>query len=263
MIDYIKYTIDDNTYSLIDNGDGTWSKETDAPNVCGNYALLFEISENGIVSYIDSADSRYSVFLKVIESMERKVFLLQCLPEFLQEITEFQELFNVEDLSLDQLCSEVEKVKNDMFITTASNDAIIRKETFLKTKGQGTLEQRKNYLISLNQKGKKLNRNKIKSITNTITGSDCIVTFFGADEINNPEVGYGVLRVQVLSPDNNKDYRYEDILRALKPLVPSHVRLLVVKYFALWEDVKTNFSDWTAIATRKDWQAVKSYIPPQ
>ena len=72
------------------------------------------------------------------------------------------------------------------------------------------------------------------------------------------------MQVQVLSPDNNKDYRYDDIFRALKPMVPAHIKLLVIKYFATWEDIRNNFADWNAIAANMaDWQAVKNYIPPQ
>lgn len=263
MIDYIKYTIDGKTYNLIDNGDGTWSKETNAPEVAGNYSLKFEISENGIVSYVDSSDSRYVIFLQVIEDIERKVFLINYLPDFLQDILEFNVIYDIEDLLLDKLYSNVEKVKNDMFIKSASNDSITRLEKFLRIKGQGTLEQRKSYLISLLQKGKKLNEQKIKRIANTITGSDCIITFYGADELNNPEHGYGLIKVQVLSPDNSKDYRYEDIARALKTLVPGHIKLLVIKYYSTWSDVISNYDNWSAIHSAEDWQIIKDYIPPQ
>lgn len=263
MIDYIKYTVDGSTYSLINNGDGTWSKESNAPEVSGNYSLLFEISENGIITFIDGSDSRYDTYLQVIESTERKVFLIKCLPDFLQDITEFQNLFATEDLALDNLYSDVEKVKNNMFITTASIDAIKRLETFLRIKGQGTLEQRKSYLKSLFQSGNKLTEAKIIKLAKTITGSGCIIALFGSDELNNPEPGYCLLRVQVLSPDNTKDYRYEDIARSLKPLVPGHIKLLVVKYFSTWKDIITNYADWSAMYATANWQTIRDYIPPQ
>jgi len=263
MIDYIKYTVDGVTHSMINSGDGTWRREADAPSVSGNYALLFEISENGIISYIDSADSRYEIYLQVIEGAERKVFLKTYLPDFMQDIFELNVIFDVENENLDKLYADVEKIKNDMFITSASNDAIVRIENFLRIKGQGTLEQRKSYLISLFQKGKKLHEGKIKEIVNTITGSDCITTFYGSNELNNPELGYGLLRVQVLSPDSLKDYRYDDIARALKPLVPGHLKLLVIKYFSVWADVILNYADWSAISTATNWQIIKDYIPPQ
>jgi hypothetical protein len=67
----------------------------------------------------------------------------------------------------------------------------------------------------------------------------------------------------VLSPDNKKDYRYDDIAKALKSLVPGHIKLSVVKYFATWGDVKNNYADWATVKAMADWQTVKSYIPPQ
>lgn len=263
MIDYIKYTVNGESYNLIDNDDGTWSKSLDAPNVAGNYNLILEVSEGGIVTIIDSSDPRYEFYLDVIETTEERVHLQDYVPEFLTDVLEINLIYEIENKELDEIYASNEKLKNDMFIRTASAEKITQLETFLRIKGQGTLSQRKDYLLSLFSKGKKLNEGKIKEIVNTITGSNCIVTFFGADELDNPNLGYGLLRVQVLSPEQNKDYRYDDIFRTLKPLVPGHLKLLVVKYFALWDDVKINFADWTAVAALTDWQAVKNYIPPQ
>jgi len=263
MIDYIKYTVDGETYNLIDNGDGTWSKSLDAPDVAGNYNLILEVSESGIVTIIDSSDPRYEFYLDVIETTEKRVHLQNYVPEFLNDILEFNLIYEIENKELDEVYASIEKLKGDMFIRTASAEMILRLENFLRIKGMGTLEQRKNYLLTLFQKGKKLNEGKIKEVTNTIVGADCIVTFFSSDELNNPEPGYGILRVQVLSPENGKDYRYDDIFRTLKPSVPGHLKLLVIKYFALWGDIKTNFTDWNTVKAMTDWQAVKSYIPPQ
>lgn len=263
MVDYIKYTVNGESYNLIDNGDGTWSKYLDAPNVAGNYNLILEVSEDGIVTIIDSSDPRYKFYLDVIETTEERVHLQDYVPEFLTDILELNLIYEIENKELDEVYANNEKLKGDMFIRTASAEKITQLETFLRIKGQGTLSQRKDYLLSLFRKGKKLNEGKIKEIANTIIGSDCIVTFFGADELDNPNLGYGLLRVQVLSPEQNKDYRYDDIFRTLKPLVPGHLKLLVIKYFALWDDVKINFADWTAVAALTDWQAVKNYIPPQ
>lgn len=265
MIDYIKYTVDGKSYCLIHNKDNTWSNEANAPDVIGNYALLFEISENNgsTITKIDSSDSRYATYLQVIESIQEQIKLIEYLPDFLQNITEFKVLFDTEGIEFDKLASNKEKVINDMFLTTASNDAITRVENYVGIKGQGTLEQRKSYLISLFQKGKKLNEKKFKEITKTIIGSDCIVTFFTADDPKNPQTGKGLIKVLVLSPVNNKDYRYADIARALQPLIPAHIKLLVIKYFATWADIVTNFADWATINTSTSWQTINDYIPPQ
>lgn len=193
----------------------------------------------------------------------RVTFLEKLVPDFIAEIDKFKLLYDTENISFDGLYESIEKVKSDVFISTASSEAIERIETFINIKGQGNLEQRKSYLKSLLQKSNKLNEKSIKDVVNAITGSDCIVMFFTSDESNNPEPGNSILRVQVLSPDNNKDYRYDDIDRALRPLVPSHIKLIVVKFFATWNDIKENYNDWNSMLSMKDWGAVKNYIPPQ
>ncbi len=263
MIDSIKYVVNGVTYSLINNGDDTWSREETAPSVAGNYLLTLIISENGIITTIDSSDSLYETYLNVIVESERVAFLEKYVPNFIAKTKQFTAIFDIENESFDDLCAEIEKVKSDRFITTASNDAITRMEEFLHMKGLGTLDQRKSYLISLNQKGNKLSESTMKDITNSISGSDCIVTFFGADESDNPASGSGLLKVQVLSPDRSKDYRYADIARALSPMIPSHIKLSVIKFFGTWQDVYDNFADWTAVAATTDWLSVKEYIPPQ
>ncbi len=263
MIDYIRYRIDGKTYELVNNGDGTWSKELNAPSVVGRYDLLLEIGQGGIVTYIDSKDPRYSFYLDVIENIERNIDLIEYMPGYSRKSIIYNEMFEVENTELNILNGKLIKAKRDLFIRTASNERITRLENFLRIKGIGSLAQRKSYLLALLQRGKKLNESIIKEVANTITGSDCIITFFGADELNNPYPGYGLLQVQVLSPDNQKDWRYEDIFRALKPLTPAHIKLLVIKYFSTWEDIKNNFVGWDAVATNmEDWQTIKNYIPP-
>ncbi len=261
MIDYIKYTIDNKTYDLINNGNGTWSKDLIAPSALGRYDISFEISENSIVTFIDSSDPRYELTLEILISAERNIYLQELVPDHVSSILEITALYDAENIEMDKLYAAVEKIKSDAYISTASNDAISRREKFIGIKPEGTLEQRKNYLRSLNTRGNKLNETTIRSIANAISGSDCTISFFSASEVSNPEPGQGLLRVQILSPDG-REYRYEDIERALKPLVPAHLKLIVIKYFSLWKDVRENFADWNAVKSFSNWGKLKNYIPP-
>lgn len=261
MIDYIKYTLDGKTYDLINNGDGTWSKDAIAPSIAGRYDITIEISENGLVTVIDSSDPRYNIVMEILITVERTIYLQELVPDHVSSIIEINAIYDTENLEMDKLYAAVERIKNDSYIGTASNDAISRREKFIGIKPEGTLEQRKNYLKSLNSRGNKLNETTIRSIANAISGSDCIISFFSADEVSNPDPGYGLLRVQILSPDG-RDYRYEDIERALKPLVPAHLKLVVIKYFALWKDIRDNFADWNAVKSFTNWGTLKNYIPP-
>lgn len=263
MIDHIKYTVDDKTYSLTNNGDGTWSREENAPSIAGNYLLTFIISENGIITTVDSSNSLYETYLQVVVDTEKVTKLQDYVPEFIADISEYGQLYGTENEEFDNVHGAIKRFKADAFLVTSSSDAIERREKFIKLNASGTLSQRKSYLITKNQKGNKLNEKVIKNIVSTISGAKCIVTFLGADELNNQLSGYGMLKVQVLSPDTSKDYKYNDMERAIKPLVPGHIKLLVIKYFALWSDIINNFTDWEAVKAVTDWKAVKEYIPPE
>jgi hypothetical protein len=119
MIDYIKYTIDGKTFSLINNGDGTWSKDLNAPDVAGMYNLLLEIGQDGIKTYIDSSDPRYTFYLEVIEEIERNVNLIEYLPPILQDVLEFQVISDAENIEFDLVYNEINKTYLDSFIRTA------------------------------------------------------------------------------------------------------------------------------------------------
>lgn len=195
--------------------------------------------------------------------MIAKADLLSYLPGHLQEISEFAKICETENIEFDELKAAMTSAQDDMYILTASEAVIIRLEQFFSIKGEGTLEQRKSYILALQAQIGKLNEAKIKEITNTIAGAGCNVTFFDEKEALNPYPGYGTLRVQVLSPDNNKDYRYADIERTLRPLIPGHIRLKVEKYFATWQDVKDTFASWQTVSQMASWGSVRQYIPPQ
>lgn len=263
MIDFIKYTVDQKTYSLTNNGDGTWTRDEAAPQVAGNYLLTFTISENGIITTVDSSNSLYETCLRVVAETERVSYLEQLVPDFIAEMKEFAELYQIENENFDDLHAVIEGIKSDAFISTASETAVERIETLMGYKGIGTLAQRKSYLTSLFCRGNKFNEATIKGIADAITGSDCRIVFFGAGETTNPLQGYGYLRVQVLAPDTSKDYKYEDIARALAPLVPAHIKLDVMKYYALWKDIHSNYVSWTAVKAMSSWQAVKDYVAPE
>lgn len=261
MIDYIRYSIDGKTYDLIRNDDNTWSKEILAPNVIGRYDLSFEISEDGIVTYIDNSSEYYDLYLKVIVSADKIVRLQELVPDYIASIREFNIIYDVENLELDKLYASIEQIKANVNISTSTNDTITRIEKYIGIRPHGTLEQRKNYIKSLYSRGTKLNEQTIKSITQTIAGADCIINFFSENELSNPEPGHALLRVQVLSPDG-RDYRYEDIERTLKTLIPAHLKLTVIKYFSIWGDITSNFSDWNSVKALDRWGTVNKYIPP-
>lgn len=260
-MDYIKYTVDGKA-SYLENVGGKWVETLSVPYMQGAYDFTLELNKDGRVTYIESNDPRINMKLDVREMAPNTIDLLNYLPEFMQEIKEFKEIVQAENVVFNILSNDIEYFLNQLFIDSASPETVFRFENFLGIKGEGTLDQRKSYILALIKKGDKLNEKSIKTIVDTITGSEAIVTFYAINEVNSPKNGHAVLLVQVLSPDNNKDYKYDDIQRALQPLVPAHIDLMVIKYFSTWQNVKDNYLDWGAAAQAASWQEINDYIPP-
>lgn len=262
MIDKIIYTVNGNKYELVYT-DGKWIRELNAPVIPGTYTLSLEVYEGNNVTYIDSSDSRYDFLLNVIVNYEKYVDISKYVQFFIANNEVFSSIYKAQSTELDYLYMALKKLEDDVNLLTCSPEIIEKIEKFLKVKGEGTIEQRRSYLLAKIQKPNKLNEIEIKKLTKQITGGDCLVSFFAENELDNPSQGNGTIYIQVLSPDSSKDYRYSDVQRVLQELIPGHLKLLVVKYFATWEDIKINFSDWSSVAAMSDWQAVKNYIPPQ
>ena len=71
-----------------------------------------------------------------------------------------------------------------------------------------------------------------------------------------------VINVKVLPPNNGEVYRFPDVERALKPLVPAHLGLSVMRYYSTWGDIKNNFGSWDTVERSENWNEIKNYIAP-
>lgn len=191
-----------------------------------------------------------------------QINLIEYLPDFLKDIDEFKVIMSAETKQFYKLLNEIESNLDNNFIDFMTLETMIRIETFLGIVGEGTLEQRKSYLKALIRKGYKLSETSIKAIVKSITGGLCVVTFFAGNDSLNHSPGQGTLRVQVLSPDYSVDYKFDDILRAIAPYMPAHIKLNIIKYFATWENISIDFQTWDLLKQSKStWQDIYNYIP--
>lgn len=191
-----------------------------------------------------------------------QINLIDYLPDFLKDIDEFKVIMSAETNQFNKLLNDIESNLDNNFIDFMTLETMIRIETFLGIVGEGTLEQRKNYLKALIRKGYKLSETSIKAIVKSITGGLCVVAFFAGNDTLNPTPGQGTLRVQVLSPDYSVDYKFDDILRAIAPYMPAHIKLNIIKYFATWENISIDFQTWDLLKQSKStWQDIYNYIP--
>lgn len=260
-MDYVKYTVDGQT-SYLKNVNGVWQKTLDAPDTPGIYALGLEITSNGITTYLDSSDSRYNLMLNVLGENEGNINLLDYLPEQLADIKEFEIIMNIESHYFNRIYREINKTLDNSFLDTMSIEIVQRLESFLGILGEGTLSQRKSYLKALFKKGNKVNEKAIRTIISSITGSDAIIKFYTGSETDAPIAKQGVLKIQVLSPNPHIDYKFNDIIRAIAPLMPAHIKLTVIKYFAAWRDIINAYNSWESIKATSDWSVIFNYIPP-
>jgi hypothetical protein len=260
-MDYIKYTVDGNTVYL-ENINGVWQQSLNAPEEPGIYSLGLEVNGNGVTNYIDSSDSRYNLMLNVLGEYDKYINLLEYLPQSMADIKEFQVIMDIESDYFNRFYGDINKTLDNNFLDTMSIEIVQRLENFLGILGEGTLSQRNSYLKALFKKGNKLSEKAIKTVINTITGSKAIIKFYTGSELDAPISGQGVLKIQVLSPDPSIDYKFNDIIRAITPLMPEHIKLIVVKYFSTWGDIENAYSSWESIKAAPKWTTIASYIPP-
>lgn len=264
MITSANYTIDGKVNNLNKGEGDTWSDINKAPNESGLYPIGISVSnEVGQTAYIDNTSSKFNLNLRVSEDVRNDISLIEYLPEYLQDIKEFKLIMEAESQKFNELYFTKDKTLDMQFVDYMDIEAITRYENFLGIVGEGTLEQRRSYIRALYSKGDKLSENSIKAVVKSITGGKALIKFFGGDEALNPNPGQGTLRVQVLSPDMNINYKFDDIIRAIAPYMPAHIKLNLIKYFATWGDISEAYTDWQAIKEASSWQELYNYIPPE
>lgn len=176
--------------------------------------------------------------------------LIRYIPEFVQDVLEYQKIFDAENPECDLLESGIDGIFPESLIMDCSEERIIQWEEALGITPQGSLEGRR-YCIRgiLNGGDGKLNEALIKKIVYSFTAGDCIVSFANS-----------TILVQVKPPNNGEVFRFPDIERALKPKVPAHLGLTVERFYSTWGDIKTKYADWTTVSALDDWAAVKNWI---
>lgn len=264
MITSANYSIDGKSYNLNKEQGNTWSDINEAPNEAGLYPIGISVSnEVGQTSYIDNTSSKFNLNLRVSEDVRNDISLIEYLPEYLQDIKEFKLIMEAESQKFNELYFTKDRTLDMQFVDYMDIEAITRYENFLGIVGEGTLEQRRSYIRALYSKGDKLSENSIKAVVKSITGGKALVKFFGGDEALNPNPGQGSLKVEVLSPDPEVDYKFDDIIRAIAPYMPAHLKLNLIKYFSTWGDISEAYSDWNSIKQASNWKEIYNYIPPQ
>lgn len=264
MIKKATFSVDGVTKELDKTGEQIWSSVSQAPNEAGRYLVAVMVEDMvGHVTIVDQNDPRFNMLLNVEDENPYNINLIELLPEYLYDIREFKLIMEAESDRFNDFYFKLDKLVDFQFVNSMPVEILQRYETFLGIVGGGTVEQRRAYIKALYSKGYKLSETSIKAIVKSITGGKAVVKFFTGGEALNHNTGHGTLRVQVLSPDPTINYKFDDIIRAIAPYMPAHIKLELLRYFSTWEDIEEAHLDWSSIRQSQSWQTLYNYIPPQ
>ena len=207
-------------------------------------------TDKGNVYTYTTDDAEFGQYLNLyVSNYDSK--LIEYLPTYLHEVKEFNAIFDAEDIQFNILFPLIESIFNESIIMYCSEERLSQWEKALGVVPMGTVEERRFYIKALLRGSGKLNEAKIKTIVEAFTGGDALVSFEDSTII-----------VKVLPPDNGEIYRFHDVERTLKPLVPVHLGLSVVRHYSTWGDIKNNFASWEAVSQSSDWKGIKNWIAP-
>ena len=242
----------DNRVITFSSTDGlNWFVSSVSPGTEGVYPVELTISdEYGITYTFTPEDPQFGDYLKLYVTNHNSK-LIRYIPDFLKEVKEFKVLFAAEDAEVDILYPTIESLYAEALIMSCSEERIREWEKALKIVPQGTLEERRFYIKGILNGTGKLNEGRIKTIVRAFTGGEAIVTF-----------SESAILVKILPPNNGEIFRFPDVERTLKPLIPAHLGLSVRRFYSTWNDIKTNYADWTSVSEAEDWAAVKNWIAP-
>lgn len=252
MIKTITAKVNGQTFYFTTIDGYNWRVSGVAPTYGGVYDVEISITdEAGITTVYNSLDPLLLESLKLYVLSRDKTDLLNYLPEFLKNIMEYKEICIVENTEFDMLYPSIDNIFSESTIKYCSEARIDEWEQALKIAPKGTLEQRRLFLLAKLRGQGKLNEAKITNIVDAFTGGEAITS------IEN-----SVITVKILPPNNGEIYLYPDVERALKPLIPANLELVVMRFYSTWEDIKLNFASWETVLQSADWKAVNDYIAP-
>lgn len=246
---FVRITVDGKVYNLVEAADGTWTVTNRAPLTAGDYVMTVTLTtENGREIVLDTTDEELlkAVTLLVRDGVtEGGVRMLNYYPEVIKRILEFQALMLSEGFEVDFLKTDVNLIVNEAWLLTMGESRIIQWEELLNlapTSDESLEDRREKIIAALRGKGK-LNTEKINSIVGTFTNGGTAISY-----IEN-----STLYVKIQPPLGNKQFKFTNVEKALLPLIPAHLNLIVTRDYATWGEVKDNFASWETIYNLETW----------
>ena len=256
-MNYVKITVDGVTYNLIQRANGEWTITNKAPLTAGEYLLTVTITtEAGREVVIDSDDQDLIEALTLIVKGKESVFgerMLSYYPQVIQEIIEFQAVLKGEGLEFDFLNTEKNLVLDDAYLLTMGEERTSQWEQALGIRPleNSSLSDRRDTIVARIRGQGKLNTALINAIVGAFTGGTA-----------KSYVENSTLYVKISPPPDNKQYQFANVEQELKNKVPAHIRLVVTRNYATWNEIKNNYTSWETINALDNWEELKLWVAP-
>lgn len=255
---YVQILIDGVLYTLRETQSGEWVVTNRAPYISGEYPItVLATTEAGQELEITTDDPELLKALTLLVNEGNTISgerMLKYWPNVIQQILEFQAFIKAEGFEIDFLKNDVELSVNEAYLHTMGLERIMEWEQALGiTPGAtDTTEDRRESIIARIRGQGKLNTELINSIVDAFTGGTA-----------KSYIEDGVLYVKITPPPENKQYKFENVVRELTKKTPAHLSLAVSRDYATWKEVVENYSDWNAIKQLTTWGELNLYIAPQ
>lgn len=174
-------------------------------------------------------------------------------PQVVSAITEFKAIIDSEYPEFDDLSADVNRVTEDAYVLTMSEERVKQWENILNIKpfDDYTISDRRDTIIARIRGQGKLNTALISNIVNAFTGGTA-----------NSWVKDSVLYVEITPPSNDKTFKFTNVEQELRLKVPAHLGLQVSRNYYTWWEIKTAYNTWGNVKDSFDnWQDVHLFTP--
>lgn len=174
-------------------------------------------------------------------------------PQVVQAITDFQAIINAEYPEFEDLADGRDRVINDAYLSTMSEERVEQWENILGIKplNDSTVSDRRETIIARIRGQGKLNTALINSIVNAFTGGTA-----------NSWVADSVLYVEITPPPGNKQFKFANVEQELSLKVPAHLGFAVSRNYYDWSEVHSAYPTWQDIKNSFDtWGDVYLFSP--
>ena len=159
-------------------------------------------------------------------------------PQVIQSIKEFKAIIDGEYPEFEDLATGRDRVINDAYLSTMSEDRVEQWENVLGIKplNESTVSDRRETIIARIRGQGKLNTALINSIVNAFTGGTA-----------KSYVRDGVLYVEITPPPENKQFKFANVEQELSLKIPAHLGFNVSRNYYEWGEVKSANATWQAV----------------